>query len=263
MTPSPAPGRDTSAECRRRFGDNLGFGRRHTAPAFITLALMLNGMGMPPLRVRIVLGHMNVDAHEDTISGWLAYRAGMVEWYANTIRPPNLGSELGADEKRQDIKGEEGHLVMAMDLATRFILAWGATADKTGHGATRPLEAAKAGRPYHILKTDGLSGYHAAFRRVFGSLRSLFIHIRGIHTRNAFPNIHKQERVNSTLAGHTKPARGTNSENPPACRIFVPDHNCIRPHGGMGGRTPAEAAGITMRGRDKRMAPFQNAAVAA
>ena len=169
-------------ECRHRFRDNLGFERRHAAPAFITLALMLNGMGMPPFRVRIVLGHMNVDVHEDTISRWLEHYVDLVERYTNPIRPPNLGSELGADEKRQDIRGEESYFVMAMDLATRFILAWETTADKMGYDATRLLEAAKAGRPYPILKTDGLSGYHAAFKRVFGSLKGLFIHICDIHT---------------------------------------------------------------------------------
>ena len=189
----------------------------------------------------------------------------MVEWYVRPMRPPNLGSELGADEKRQDIKGGEIYFVMAMDLATRFILAWETTADKMGYDATRLLEAAKAkaGRPYHMLKTDGLSGYHAAFKRVFGSLKGFFIHICDIHTRNAFPNTNRQERVNSTFAGRAQQARGINSENSLACRIFVLDYNYIRPHGGIGGRTPAEAAGIIIRSHDKWMAPFQNAAVAA
>ena len=252
-------------ECRHRFRDNLGFERRHTAPAFITLALMLNGMGLSPFRVRIVLGHMNADVHVDTISRWLEHYVGMVEWYTHPIRPPNLGSELGADEKRQDIRGGESYFVMAMDLATRFILAWETTADKMGYDATRLLEAAKAkaGRPYPILKTDGLSGYHAAFKRVFGSLKGFFIHIRDIHIRNAFPNTNRQERVNSTFAGHTKPARGINSENSLVYRIFILNYNYIRLHGGIGGRTPAEAAGIIIRGHDKWMTLIQNAAGAA
>lgn len=58
----------------------MGFGRRHTAPVFITLALMLNGMGMPPLCIHIVLKHMKVDVHEDTISRCLVY-------YVDYIRP--------------------------------------------------------------------------------------------------------------------------------------------------------------------------------
>ena len=49
------------------------------------------------------------------------------------MQPPNLGSKLGADKKRQDVKGEENYFVMTMDLATRFILAWETTIDKMGH----------------------------------------------------------------------------------------------------------------------------------
>ncbi len=252
-------------ECKHRFRDNLGFERRHTAPAFITLALMLNGMGMPPFRIQIVLGHMKVGVHEDTIFRWLAHYVDLVEWYTNPIRPPNLGSELGADEKRQDVKGEESYFVMAMDLATRFILAWETTADKMGYDATRLLEAAKAkaGRPYPILKTDGLSGYHTAFKRVFGSLKGFFIHICDIHIRNEFSNTNRQERVNGTFAGHTKPARGINSKNSLVYRIFILNYNYIRPHGGIGGRTPAEAAGIKIQGHDKWLTLIQSAAGAA
>ena len=45
--------------------------------------------------------------------------------------------------------------------------------------------------------------------------------------------------------------------------LSVLDYNYIRPHGGIGGRTQAEAAGIIIRGHDKRLTPFQTAAVAA
>ena len=99
---------------------------------------------------------------------------------------------------------------MAMDLDTRFILAWCTTACKQSYDATKLLKAAvaKAGKPYPILITDGLAGYHTAFKNVFGSLKGFFMHIRDIHIRHEFTNTNKQERVNSTFAGHTDPARG-------------------------------------------------------
>ena len=154
-----------------------------------------------------------------------------------------MGSNLGADEKRQDVKGEENYFVMAMDLATRFILAWESTTDKMSHDATNLLKAAKAkaGKP-HI--TDGLSGYHTAFKRVFGVLNGLFLHLCDIHIRNEFANTNKQERVNSTFAGRTSSARGINSENSLVYRIFILHYNYIRPHSGICGKTPAKAAGI-------------------
>ena len=252
-------------ECRHRFRDNLGFEGRHTAAVFITLALMLNGMELSPVRIQLALKHLNVDVHVDTISRWLAHYVALVEKYTKPIQPPNLGNKLGADEKRQDIKGEENYFVMAMDLATRFILAWETTADKMSYDATKLLEAAKAkaGKPYPILITDGLSGYHTAFKRVFGALKGFFIHICDIHIRNEFSNTNTQERVNSTFAGHVKPARGINSENSLVYRIFLLDYNYIRPHSGIGGKTPAEAAGIKIRGHDKWLTLIQNAADAA
>ena len=252
-------------ECGHRFRNNLGFEYHHTPPLFITLAFMLNGMEMSPHAIRIVLGHMGVSVHVDTISRWLAHYVALVERYTDPMRPPNLGSKLGADEKRQDIRGEESHLVMAMDLATRFISAWETTADKMGHDATKLLEAAKAkaGKPYPILITDGLSGYYAAFKRVFGALKGLFIHLCDIHIRNKFSNTNGQERVNSTFAGRARLARGINSENSPVYRIFILHHIYIRPHGGIGGRTPAEAAGIEIRGRNKWLTLIQNAEAAA
>ena len=165
-------------KCNRRFGDNLGFERRQTAAVFITPALLLNGMGLGPFRIRVVLKHMNVDVHVDTIARWLEYYVGLVEKYASPIRPPNPGSGFGADEKRRDVKGEENYFVMAMCIDTRFIPAWCTTACKQSHDATKLLKAAmaKAGKPYPILITDGLAGYHTAFKNVFGSLKGFFMH---------------------------------------------------------------------------------------
>lgn len=46
---------------------------------------------------------------------------------------------LGADEKRQNIRGSESYFVMAMYLATQFMLGWETSAVKADY-ATRLLE---------------------------------------------------------------------------------------------------------------------------
>ena len=128
----------------------------------------------------------------------------LAEKYTGPMQPPNLGSKLGADEKRQDVRGEEDYFVMAMELATRFILAWETATDKMGYDATNLPKAAKAeaDKP-HI--TGGLSDCHTVFKMVLGVLKGLFLHLCGIHMRNEFANTNKQERVNSTFAGRTGP----------------------------------------------------------
>ena len=77
--------------------------------------------------------------------------------------------------------------------------------------------------------------------------------------RNELANTNKQG--GSTARSPAEPVRGINSENSPACRTFTRYH--IRPHGGIGGKTPAEAAGIEIRGRNKWLTLIQNAAGAA
>ena len=131
---------------------------------------------------------------------------------------------------------------------------------KMDYDATKLLQAAKArsGRPYMILITDGLPGYHAAFKKVFGSPGGFIMHIR-----NEFCNANKQEKVNGTFADRTSSARGTNWEDSLVYHVFALHYNYIRPHVGIGGKTPAEAAGIKIRGHDKWLTLIRNVANAA
>lgn len=250
--------------CGRRFRDNLGFEGRHTAPVYITLSLMLYGAGMSIFNAQVILSHMGVNVHVDTIARWIEHFTGMVEEYTNPIQPPCLGDKLGADEKHEKIKGEENYFVMAMDLATRFILAWETMANKPDYKATNLLQMAKAkaGKTHRIFITDGLSGYHIAFKKVIGIFKGFTMHIRDIHIRNKFCNTNKQERINSTFAGRCKLTRGINKENSLIYHNFVLHYNYVRPHSGIGGRTPAEAAGIIIQGNNKWLTLIQNAAIA-
>ena len=89
------------------------------------------------------------------------------------------------------------------------------------------------------------------------------MHIRDIHIRDEFCNANKQERVNGTFADRTSSARGINKEDSLAYRVFTLYYNYLRLHAGIGGKTPAEAVGIEIRGHDKWLTPIRNAANAA
>ncbi len=71
------------------------------------------------------------------------------------------------------------------------------------------------------------------------------------------------ERPNGELADRFGSARGANGEDSPIFRVAIIHHNFIKPHGGMGGRTPAEAACIEIRAYNKWLALIRNAAAAA
>ncbi len=80
--------------------------------------------------------------------------------------------------------------------------------------------------------------------------------------------------ANGEIVARTKTARGFNLAHDPerdrllggGCpalvRMCVVHHNFFRPHSGLGGKTPAEAAGISIGGDDK-LVMIWNAAVRA
>ena len=252
--------------CGRRFGDNLGFEYRHMPRLFITLALMLSGMGMSVANIQMTLAHLNVKVHVDTITRMIHHYSKIVEEYAKTIKPPGIQDTWGTDEKEQKIRGEKRWIVAVMDLSTRFILAWEISNTKKKYDAAPLLRAAKdrAGKIPRLFITDGLDRYHIAFKKVFYTLKGLrSIHIRDIHIQNLFCNTNKQERLNGEFASRFRPARGINKEESLIFRIAIIHHNYIKPHGGIGGRTPAEVAGIDICGTDRWLTLIQTAASAA
>ena len=72
-------------------------------------------------------------------------------------------------------------------------------------------------------------------------------------------HINKMERQNGEVRDREKVARGLKNEDSPIIEGFPIFHNFIREHEGLGGRTPAEAAGIKVEGQNKWLTLIQNA----
>ena len=89
------------------------------------------------------------------------------------------------------------------------------------------------------------------------------VHIRDIHIRNLICNTSKLERLNGGFAGRFRYARGINKGESPIFRMAMLHYNYIKPHGGIGGRMPAGAAGIHIRGTDRWLTLIQSAVSAA
>ena len=251
------------SKCGRRFRDNLGFEYRHTPPVYITLALMLCGMGLSVANIRMTLGHLGVSVHEDTITRWAEHYVKLVDRYAKTLRPPRISDKWGCDEKQQNVNGKDWWIVAVMDLGSRFVLAWDTSSTKQNYNAAPLLRAARdaAGKVPRIFVTDGLAQFHIEYKRVFYTVKGLMsIHIRDIHIRNLICNTNKQERLNGELAARFAASRGIKKEDSIIFAIAIIHHNFIKPHGGIGGRTPARAAGIDIRGADTWLTLIQNAA---
>jgi len=67
------------------------------------------------------------------------------------------------------------------------------------------------------------------------------------------------ERLNGEIRDREKVTRNLKTDDSPILTGYQIFHNYIRPHMALEGKTPAEAAGISVEGRDKWLTMIQNA----
>jgi transposase-like protein len=113
-----------------------------------------------------------------------------------------------------------------------------------------------------VLITDGLPAYHDAFNQEFAS----HAHPRPMHVNaiklNGDTHNNKMERINGEIRGREKVMHGLKKKNTPILEWMQVYHNFIKPHEGLGRKTPAEACGIVVDGENKWITLIQNAAMA-
>jgi hypothetical protein len=67
------------------------------------------------------------------------------------------------------------------------------------------------------------------------------------------------ERLNGEIRDKEKTMRGLKRRRTPILQGYQIYHNFIREHGALGGKTPSEACGITIEGKNKWLTLIQNA----
>jgi len=67
------------------------------------------------------------------------------------------------------------------------------------------------------------------------------------------------ERFNGEVRGREKVMRGLERKDSPILAGYQIYHNYIKPHKALDNRTPADAAGIEIKGKDKWLTLIQNA----
>jgi hypothetical protein len=67
------------------------------------------------------------------------------------------------------------------------------------------------------------------------------------------------ERMNGEIRDREKVMRGLKKSDTPVISGYQIYHNYVRPHEALNGRTPSEAAGIKIEGKNKWLTLIQNA----
>ena len=107
--------------------------------------------------------------------------------------------------------------------------------------------------------TDGLPAYRDAYLKEYWTLKETRTeHIAHIQLRGDRNN-NKMERMNGEIRDREKTMRGLKTTDTAILQGYQIYHNYIRPHEALEGKTPSEACGITIEGKNKWITLIQNA----
>ena len=249
--------------CGYWFTINLGFERMKATPQTVTLAMQLYFSGLSFASTAKALRLKGVKVSGVGVYKWVKKYVGLMQRYTDDITP-QVGETWRTDELFIKIRGNMRYLFGMMDDETRFRIAQQVSAHK-GTSNVRPMfreSIRRAGKKPATLISDGAHNFHDAHRKefwdIYGETPSPR-HIREIRLEGQVHN-NKMERQNGEWRDREKVMRSLKKENSPVIAGMQIYHNFFRPHMGLKGKTPAEAAGIKVEGENKWLTIIQNAA---
>jgi len=248
-------------DCGYWFTINLGFEKVQATPQAITGAMQLYFSGESLRNVQKFLRLQGVKVSHVCVYKWIGKYTKLMSEYLEKITP-QLGDQWRADEMYLKVKGNPKWLYAMIDDETRFWIAK-QVGDRKWHEDVRPLwrEAREvAGKQPKTLITDGAENFATANRKeYYSNLKAKnTVHIRDIAFHNDRHN-NKMERFNGGLRDREKTFRSLKTEDSPILEGMQIYHNFVRPHMGLNGKTPADAAGIQVEGENKWLTIIQNA----
>jgi transposase-like protein len=246
--------------CHHYFTFNIGFEKMKHNPQAITSAMQLYFSGESLRNTQKSLRLLGVEVSHKTVFMWIKKYVKLMQDYVEKI-VPNVGDTWRADELYVKIKGDMKYLFALMDDETRFWIAQEVAESKYKHDARKlfQLGVKATGKKPMTIITDGLPAYHDAFNKEFWTMKKPRAeHINAIKLSGNMNN-NKMERFNGEIRDREKTMRGLKTKETPILTGYQIFHNYFRPHGGLGGKTPAEACGITVQGKNKWITLIQNA----
>ena len=231
--------------CRHRWETNLNpaFASMRVNPKAIMVALDLYFKG---ISLRKIQDHLRQFEQTNVsfvaVYKWIRKYVTLMEQYAKILRP-QLSGVWHADEMKVNVHGQWQWLWNIMDSDTRYILASHVAQGRGAAEAQETFQIAKKnsnpeGEPTFLI-TDGLASYQSAASREFRNT----VHIAKVGIQGEVNN-NRIERLHGTMRERNKVMRAIKKPDSPFIegqRIY---YNHIRPHQGLNGKTPAEAAGL-------------------
>ncbi|CAE6488977.1 IS6 family transposase [Candidatus Nitrosotenuis uzonensis] len=248
-------------DCSFRFSINLGFERMKASPQIITSAMQLYFSGESFRNVQKFLRLQGIEVNHKTIYNWVKRYVSLMEKYLEDI-VPKVGDVWRADELYVRIKGKPNYIYALMDDDTRFWLAKQVSEKKYTEDVKPMFKDAMGAaqkRP-RVMITDGAKNFMEASKVFYTNEKPRTVHIRHIHIRGDMNN-NKMERLNGEIRDREKVMRGIKRDDSPVISGYQIYHNYIRPHMALEGQTPADKAGIDIKGENRWITLIQNASI--
>jgi putative transposase len=247
--------------CNRYFTINVGFERMKHNPQGITTAMQLYFSGESLRNVAKSLKLLGVEVSHMTVYNWIEKYTELMRKYLDKITP-QVSDTWRADELYLKVKGDMKYLYAMMDNDTRFWIAQQVADTKYTADVTPLFREGKriAAKTPTTIITDGAFNFESAFRSAFRreSKAMMVQHVRHVRM-SGDRNNNRMERFNGEIRDREKVMRSLKKADSPiltGAQIF---HNYVRPHMALDGSTPADKAGITIKGNDKWLTLIQNA----
>jgi putative transposase len=245
--------------CNYRFVRDSGFDRARADPKVITAALDLYFKGISLRKVCEHLKHFHdVQVSHVAVLKWIRKFVRLVRPYVDQIEPSFLGGIFNVDEmmvhvrKEKTDKGHFAWLWNLMDATTRYWICARISQKREIADARSVVQQAKDRskmKPKAVIH-DGLRAYDKALDKEFFTMRQpRTLNVRSVSVRHEGLNS-KIERLNGTVRDREVVMRGMDHKESAqdlmdGKRI---EYNFARGHQALGGKTPAEVAGIKIAG---------------
>ncbi len=240
-------------QCGKRFIDNDSLPSMRVNKHAIVTAMSMYFEGLSVRKVSRQLENIYGErVSQVTIWKWVRKYSTLVSEYVKTLSP-QLGGKWHHDETVIRCEAQDQWFWEMIDEDTRFLIASHLSETRTLEDTIaqfrKAVEMAKT-RP-QVVFVDGSNQNDGAFNRVFYSRYKVAkvelvkrIGIRSRETNNIV------ERLHETVKERTRPMRGFKNQDSARAILegYVVNYNFARPHLALKGKTPAEQAGIEVKG---------------
>lgn len=236
--------------CKVKFVDRTAFrGMKNKAAAIVSaLDLYFRGVSLRQIAEHLELTY-GIKVSHSTVYNWIKKYVQIVNSYVKGMRA-NCSVRWHMDDTVVRVSGR--HMVVwgLLDSETRFLLALRISGKRGAEEAEKLIKEGltlSTTRPIELV-SDGLSSYQVAIEREFRSKgkNNDVIHIKGPLTAG-FNN--KIERFNGLLKNRVKTMGGFQNEESvnTFTKGFQVYYNFIKGHKSLGGKTPAQVAGLVSK----------------